>query len=120
MSWILEKTEGMIPRKKLNATESGDSVWLHNIGQKISLYYEPLLILFRKLVADTLADSPGVLVNAAYPGICKTDIKRHMGVDKSITGNVISKPILSPLTSSAESGAKIPMVLATDPDLKGM
>ena len=78
------------------------------------------MILFRKLVADTLADSPGVLVNAAYPGICKTDIKRHMGVDKSITGNVISKPILSPLTSSAESGAKIPMVLATDPDLKGM
>ena len=79
-----------------------------------------IVILFRKLVADTLADSPGVLVNAAYPGICKTDIKRHMGVDKSITGNVISKPILSPLTSSAESGAKIPMVLATDPDLKGM
>ena len=40
-----------------------------------------------------------------------------MGVDKSISGNVISKPLLSPLTNSAEAGAKSPMVLATDPDL---
>ena len=27
-----------------------------------------------------------IAVNAAYPGVCSTNIKRHMGVDKSITG----------------------------------
>jgi len=75
------------------------------------------MLLIQKLVRDSLGDAPGVLVNAAYPGVCKTGIKRYLGVDKSITGNVISKPLLSPMTSSAEAGAKVPMVLATDPDL---
>ena len=28
-----------------------------------------------------------ITVNAVYPGVCATDIKRHMGVDKSITGH---------------------------------
>ena len=28
----------------------------------------------------------GISVNAVYPGVCSTNIKRHMGVDKSITG----------------------------------
>jgi hypothetical protein len=27
-----------------------------------------------------------VTFNAAYPGVCSTNIKRHMGVDKSISG----------------------------------
>jgi len=75
------------------------------------------MLIIQKLARDDLKDTPNVLVNAAYPGICKTGIKRWMGVDKSISGNVISKPLLSPLTNSAEAGAKAPMVLATDPDL---
>ena len=58
-----------------------------------------------------------IKVNAAYPGICKTNIKRHMGVDKSVSGNVISKPLLSPLTRSADEGAKTPMLLAIDTQL---
>jgi len=76
------------------------------------------MLMIQKLVQDTLKDNPQVKVNAAYPGICKTSIKRHMGVDKSISGNIISKPLLSPLTRSADDGAKAPILLATDPDLK--
>jgi len=105
-------------KAELNLTDPNFTTRVFDKSEAFNQSQLANMLTIRKLVADTLADSPGVLVNAAYPGICKTDIKRHMGVDKSITGNVISKPILSPLTSSAESGAKIPMVLATDPDLK--
>ena len=37
---------------------------------------------------------PQVRVVAAYPGVCDTAITRHMGLDKSITGNLIANPIL--------------------------
>ena len=30
----------------------------------------------------------GITVNAVYPGVCATNIKRHMGVDKSISGKL--------------------------------
>ena len=35
----------------------------------------------------------GITVNAVYPGVCSTNIKRHMGVDKSITGANITGDI---------------------------
>ena len=59
----------------------------------------------------------GILVNAAYPGIVNTSIKRHMGVDKSISGNIIAKPLLwlVPGTSkSPKEGSKTPLFLTLD------
>ena len=52
-----------------------------------------------------------------YPGVCNTDIKRHMGVDKSITGNIIASPILWLLTRSPARGAQTVLWAATDPDV---
>ena len=57
------------------------------------------------------------MVNAAYPGVVNTGIKRHMGVDKSISGNIISKPLLwllPGITRSPEDGAKSPLFLVLD------
>ena len=42
---------------------------------------------------------------------------KNMGVDKGITGNVISKPLMSPLTSTPEEGAKTPLFLTLDPSV---
>ena len=59
----------------------------------------------------------GTLVNAAYPGIVSTSIKRHMGVDKSISGNLISKPLLWLVPGAGKSpteGAKTPLYLTLD------
>ena len=58
-----------------------------------------------------------ISVNAVYPGVCSTDIKRHMGVDRSITGNIIANPILWLLTRTAARGAQTVLWSATDPDL---
>ena len=57
------------------------------------------------------------MVNAAYPGVVNTGIKRHMGVDKSISGNIISKPLLWLLpgvSRKPEDGAKSPLFLVLD------
>ena len=59
----------------------------------------------------------GTIVNAAYPGIVSTSIKRHMGVDKSISGNLISKPLLWLVPGAGKSpteGAKTPLYLTLD------
>jgi len=60
----------------------------------------------------------GISVTAVYPGVCATDIKRHMGVDKSITGNIIANPLLWFLTKSAERGAQTPLLVATDTNIE--
>ena len=57
------------------------------------------------------------MINAAYPGVVRTGIKRHMGVDKSITGNIIAKPLLwlfPGVSKSPEEGAKTPLFLTLD------
>ena len=59
----------------------------------------------------------GTLVNAAYPGVVTTSIKRHMGVDKSLTGNLIAKPLLwlvPGATKNPTEGAKTPLYLTLD------
>ena len=62
----------------------------------------------------------GTIVNAAYPGVVGTSIKRHMGVDKSVTGNFIAKPLLWLLPGAAkkpEEGAKTPLYLTLDQEI---
>ena len=52
-----------------------------------------------------------------YPGVCSTNIKRHMGVDRSITGNMIANPLLWLLTRTAARGAQGVIWAATDASL---
>lgn len=59
-----------------------------------------------------------ITVNAVYPGVCSTNIKRHMGVDKSISGSVVASPILWLLTRSADRGAQTVLWAATDQELE--
>jgi len=61
-----------------------------------------------------------ITVNAVYPGVCSTNIKRHMGVDKSISGNLVANPIMWLLTRSPERGAQTVLWAATDPGLVGL
>jgi len=58
-----------------------------------------------------------ITVNAVYPGVCGTNIKRHMGVDKSISGSVVASPILWLLTRSAERGAQTVLWAAMDQEV---
>jgi len=59
--------------------------------------------------------SRGVTVNAAYPGVVATDIKRHMGVDKSVTAFFIANPLLWLFTKKPGRGAQVSLYLAIDP-----
>jgi len=61
-----------------------------------------------------------VTINAVYPGVCSTNIKRHMGVDRSITGNIIANPLLWLLTRTASRGAQGVIWAATDSSLDRM
>ena len=58
-----------------------------------------------------------VSFSAVYPGVVSTNIKRHMGVDKSIIGNFISNPLLWFLTKTPDRGAQTPLFLALDDDV---
>ena len=52
--------------------------------------------------------------------MCSTNIKRHMGVDRSITGNIIANPLLWLLTRTAARGAQGVIWAATDSSLVGV
>jgi len=71
-----------------------------------------------KSFSELLKDSK-VTVNAAYPGVSSTNIKRHMGVDKSITGYFISRPLLWFLSRSAERGSQTPLYVCLSEALSG-
>ena len=61
-----------------------------------------------------------MLYTQVYPGVCSTNIKRHMGVDKSISGNAVASPILWLLTRSPERGAQTVLWASTDQCLSGV
>ena len=52
--------------------------------------------------------------------MCSTNIKRHMGIDKSISGNIIASPFLWFFNRTAERGAQSVIWAATDPALSGV
>ncbi len=62
----------------------------------------------------------GVSVNAAYPGVVNTSIKRYMGVDKSILGTFVSNPLLWFFTKPPSRGCQTPLYLATDDGVSGI
>ena len=55
-----------------------------------------------------------------YPGVCSTNIKRHMGIDKSISGNIIARPFLWLFNRTPERGAQSVIWAATEPSLSAV
>ena len=55
-----------------------------------------------------------------FPGECSTNIMRHMGVDKTISGNLIARPALWLISQSAERGAQTVIWAATEPSISGL
>lgn len=90
--------------------------------------YDPSTAFYQSQLANILtiqslsqecADDK-ITVNAAYPGVCRTNIKRHMGVDKSISGNFLANPILWFFERRPTAGAQTPLYLSLDPALVGV
>jgi len=106
----LDYRKGKINFLDLNSDTKYDAADAFNQSQLANM------LIIGKISNDWKKDN--VSVFGAYPGVCATDIKRHMGVDKSISGNIIANPLLWFLTKSAERGAQTPLYLATDPVIK--
>lgn len=105
----LDYRKGDIKLEDLNSDNSYDAGEAFNQSQLANmLLVHHLAQLWRD---DNIA------VNAVYPGVCSTNIKRHMGVDKSISGNIIANPLLWFLTRTAARGAQTVLWAATDPQL---
>lgn len=60
----------------------------------------------------------GVTTNALHPGIVKTEIGRHMGLESSIMASIFVKPLLSFFLKSPEQGALTTLFVALDPSLE--
>ncbi|XP_023335036.1 retinol dehydrogenase 13-like [Eurytemora carolleeae] len=106
----LDYRKGKINLSDLNAENNYDAAQAFCQSQLATMLSVPVL-------GDEWRKE-GISVNAVYPGVCSTNIKRHMGVDKSITGNLIANPLLWFLTKSAERGAQTPLYVATDKNLE--
>ena len=102
----LDYRKGEIHFEDLNLEKSFDKVKAFNQSQLANM------MLVSEL-SSQLKDS-SVSVNAIYPGVCNTDIKRHMGVDKSVTAYFIANPMLWFVTKSAEDGAQTSIYLLTE------
>ena len=76
------------------------------------------MVMVGHLAEEWKAD--GVTVNAVYPGVCGTNIKRHMGVDRSFLGWYVSNPLLWFFTKTAKQGAQTPLYTLIDEDMNGV
>lgn len=105
----LDYRKAHLDLKRLNQFEKYDATQAFEQSQLANM-------LLVHHLAQELRES-GVIVNAAYPGVVRTQIKRHMGVDKSILGNFLSNPLLWFLTSDVMRGSQTTLFLAMDPSV---
>jgi len=89
-----------------------------NYDADVAFYQSQLANMLSVLHLAKQWRSENILVNAVYPGVCATNIKRHMGVDKSISGNIIAHPLLWLLTRTAARGAQTVLWAAIDKDVE--
>ncbi|KAL4120017.1 hypothetical protein QTP88_012763 [Uroleucon formosanum] len=75
-------------------------------------------LMFTSKLAETLKDT-GVTVNAIYPGICTTDISRHLPFYNSVTRFFI-KPIAWLFLKSPAKGSQTLVHAALDPELENI
>jgi len=105
----LDYRKGKIDLSDLNCDQKYDANEAFTRSQLANM------LVFRELAK--IWNKENISLYAVYPGVCGTNIKRHMGVDKSFSGNFIANPLLWILTKSAERGAQTPLYVATDPIL---
>jgi len=105
----LDYRKGSINFKDLNSTHSYDPTAAFNQSQLANI------LTVKSLANHWLPNK--ITVNAVYPGVCSTNIKRHMGVDKSMSGSMVATPILWLLTRSPERGAQTVLWAAIDQEL---
>ncbi|KAH3711945.1 retinol dehydrogenase 13-like [Dreissena polymorpha] len=73
------------------------------------------LVLFSQELARRL-EGTRVTVNCVNPGVCKTDIGRHLPVSQSMFGGLIN-PLLWVFCKTAFQGAQTPVFLSIDDNL---
>jgi len=57
-------------------------------------------------------------VNSVHPGIVKTELGRHMGLENSLLASIFVKPLLSFFLKSPEQGALTSIYVALEPSLE--
>jgi len=108
----LDYRKGKMNWSDLNSDTEYDPAEAFNQSQLANM------LAMRGLAPSLLQD--GITLNCVYPGVCSTDIKRHMGVDRSVTGSFIANPILWLLTKTASRGAQGPLHACIHPSLEGV
>jgi len=106
----LDYRKGSINFSDLNSSTAYDPTIAFNQSQLANM------LSVQAMARDWVKNK--ITVNAVYPGVCSTNIKRHMGVDKSISGSIVASPILWLLTRSPERGAQTVLWAATDQELE--
>ena len=128
MSWIEDRLD-----QRAEPTRLWDQVKsVMVVGQNYAPTDDPRTEAFARLDEPQLANmvmvghlaeewkADGVTVNAVYPGVCGTNIKRHMGVDRSFLGWYVSNPLLWFFTKTAKQGAQTPLYTLIDEDMNGV
>ncbi|OXA42771.1 retinol dehydrogenase 13 [Folsomia candida] len=106
----LAHTRGRINFEDLNSEKEYDPGAAYNQSKLAN-------VLFTKELAKRLQGT-GVTTNALHPGIVKTEIGRHMGLESSIMASIFVKPLLSFFLKSPEQGALTTLFVALDPSLE--
>ncbi len=99
-----------------------DDLNMQKVYDKSLAFYRSQLanVLTIKELALELADS-GITVNGAYPGVVNnTQLKRYMGVDKSMTAKVVAKPVLWTVEKGPKEGAETPLFTLLDKSLNNV
>ena len=84
-------------------------------NRKYAFYQSQLanVLMIQSLAKELNKDF--ITVNGVYPGVCKdTNIKRHMGVDKSKILSLFSRPFLYMLEKNPSEGAATPLFMLLD------
>lgn len=101
--------KGKINLEDLNSEHEYDPVKAYNQSKLAN-------VLFTRELASRLQGS-GVRTFAADPGICNTELMRHMSVHKSLMGKIFVKPFLKLFGRSPDKGAQVILYCAISPDL---
>ncbi|XP_055319861.1 retinol dehydrogenase 13-like [Sitodiplosis mosellana] len=99
---------GKINAEDINSEKSYDSAEAYNQSKLAN-------IMFTRELARKLTGT-GVTVNAVNPGLVDTEITRHMGVFKSLSG-MIFRPLTWPFLKTPKSGAQTTIMAALEPRL---
>jgi len=122
-------------RPRLKNSGQGRIVYLTNLDYRQGLInfedlnsdrsYDPATAFYQSQLANILAVQSlskefledKIMVYAAYPGLCDTQIERHTGLNKSISGSLVANNLLWFMHRSPEEGAATPLHCALAPSL---